>query len=71
MNIFTGSYTLEALKRERPMEYERILAEGRLEEMRCDGPGIFTQLFASFFGLFSLVLGLVLTVLIFWAVFNY
>ncbi len=71
MNIFTGRYTLEALKKERPMEYERIMAEGRLDEFKCDGPGIFTQLFSSFFGLFSMVLGIVLTVLIFWAVFFY
>jgi len=69
--VFTGCYTLEDLKRERPLEYERIKAEGRIDEMWCDGPGVFTQLFAGFFGLFSIVLGLVLTVLIFWAIFMY
>ena len=67
-NIFTGSYTIEALKRERPLEYERILKENRLEEIKCEGPGTGIQLFAGIFGLASVLLGLGLTVLIFWAV---
>jgi len=69
-NVFTGSYTLEALRKERPLEYERILEENRLEEVRCPGPGTGSQLFAGVFGIFSILLGLVLTVLIFWAVFT-
>jgi cytochrome b subunit of formate dehydrogenase len=68
-NIFTGSYTLAALKHERPLEYERILKENRLEEITCDGPGTGTQLFAGVFGIASVLLGLGLTVLIFWAMF--
>lgn len=67
-NIFTGSYTLEALKHERPLEYERILKENRLEEIRCEGPGTGIQLFAGVFGIASVLLGLALTALIFWAV---
>lgn len=67
-NIFTGSYTLGALKHERPLEYERILKENRLEEIRCEGPGAGTQLFAGVFGIASVLIGLGLTVLIFWAV---
>jgi len=69
-NIFTGSYTLEALRRERPQEYERILRENRLEEVACKGPGTGIQLFAGIFGIASVLLGLLLTVLIFWAVFT-
>ena len=68
-NVFTGSYTLEALKRERPLEYERILEENRLEEIKCKGPGTAIQLFAGVFGIASVLVGLGLTVLIFWAVF--
>ena len=69
-NIFTGSYTIEALKHERPLEYERILQENRLEEIKCPGPGTGIQLFAGVFGIVSLLFGLALTVLIFWAVFT-
>ena len=68
-NVFTGSYTLESLKHERPLEYQRILEENRLEEIKCKGPGTGTQLFAGVFGIASVLLGLTLTILIFWAVF--
>jgi len=67
-NVFTGSYTLEALKHERPVEYERIVKEGRLEEIKTQGPGTATQLFAGIFGIASVILGLTLTILIFSAV---
>lgn len=70
-NIFTGRYRLEALRRERPLEYERLMAEGRLDAMKREGPGFWTQLFASVFGLASLMLGLFLTGLIFWAALFY
>jgi cytochrome b subunit of formate dehydrogenase len=69
-NIFTGSYTIEDLRIERPLEYERVLGENRLEEIRCAPPGTGIQLFAGIFGLASVILGLALTVLIFWAVFS-
>jgi cytochrome b subunit of formate dehydrogenase len=70
-NIFTGRYTLEAMREERPLEYERMVAEGKLESMKREGPGLWAQLFASAFGLGSLVLGLFLLGLIFWAVIFY
>jgi len=66
-NIFTGRYSIEAMKAERPLEYERMVAEGRLEAMKKEAPGIWTQLFASLFGLGSLILGLILTAFIFYA----
>ncbi|MDQ1277656.1 MAG: hypothetical protein QG555_697 [Thermodesulfobacteriota bacterium] len=70
-NIFTGRYPLEAMRRERPLEYERLMAEGRLDAMKREGPGFWPQLFASAFGLASLLLGLFLTVLIFLAAIFY
>jgi hypothetical protein len=70
-NIFTGRYTVEALQHERPMEYDRIIAEERLEGIKREGPGLWMQLFASMVGLGSLLLGLLLTVLIFWAALFY
>jgi cytochrome b subunit of formate dehydrogenase len=70
-NIFTGRYKVEALQHERPLEYERLIAEGRLDALKREGPGLLTQLFASCFGLASLLFGLFLAGLIFWAVFFY
>ncbi|MRR15065.1 MAG: cytochrome C [Deltaproteobacteria bacterium] len=70
-NIFTGRYRLEAMREERELEYERMIAEGKLESLKREGPGLWTQLFASVFGLGSLVLGLLLLGLIFWAVIFY
>ena len=70
-NVFTGRYTVEALRHERPLEYERLVAEGRLDALKREGPGLLTQFFASLFGLSSLLFGLFLTALIFWAAFFY
>jgi cytochrome b subunit of formate dehydrogenase len=70
-NIFTGRYRLEALREERPLEYERLIAENRLDKLKREGPGLWTQLFASVFGLASLMLGLLLLGLIFWAALFY
>lgn len=70
-NVFTGCYRLDQMLEERPLEYERMVAEGKLESLKREGPGIWAQLFASVFGLGSLVLGLILLALIFWAVLFY
>jgi cytochrome b subunit of formate dehydrogenase len=70
-NIFTGRYRVDTMREERPLEYERMLAEGKLESLKREGPGLWVQLFASVFGLASLVLGLFLLGLIFWAVIFY
>jgi len=70
-NIFTGRYRLEAMRQERRLEYERMVAEGKIESLKRKGPGLWAQLFASVFGLASLVLGLFLLGLIFWAVLFY
>lgn len=70
-NIFTGRYRVEAMREERQLEYERMIAEGKLESLKREGPGLWAQLFASVFGLASLVLGLFLLGLIFWAVIFY
>jgi len=70
-NIFTGRYTVEALKEERPMEYERIVAEDLIEEIRAEEPGIATRIFSSFFGIACVILGITLTALILWAMLLY
>jgi len=68
-NIFTGRYSVSALKEERPEEYERIMAEKRLESLKREQPGVLSHLFAAFIGIASVLLGLLLTILIFWGVF--
>jgi cytochrome b subunit of formate dehydrogenase len=66
--IFTGTYRLAELKEQRPLEYERLMAEGRLEFMKREHPSIPLKLISATFGLGSLLLGLFLTVLILWSV---
>jgi cytochrome b subunit of formate dehydrogenase len=63
-NIFTGRTTLKQLQEERPLEYERLVAEGRLDSLKRGHPSILTEFLTSAFGLASLLLGLLLTVLI-------
>jgi len=65
-NIFTGRYRLEAMREERPLEFERLTAEDRLEGLKREGPGLWTQAFAAVFGIGSLLLGLFLAALILW-----
>jgi hypothetical protein len=65
--IFTGTYRLEELKEQRPLEYERLIAEGRLESMKREHPSIPLKLISATFGLGSLLLGIFLTALIVWS----
>jgi len=56
--IFTGRYKLEELRDQRPLEYERLVAENRLKSLITEHPNILTKLLSSAFGLFSLLLGI-------------
>jgi hypothetical protein len=53
---------------QKPLEYERIIAADRLNEIKREHPGIPLKLISAAFGLASLLLGLLLTILIFWAI---
>ena len=66
--IFTGTYRLEELKEQRPLEYERLVAEGKLDGLKRGYPGIPLKLISATFGLGSLLLGLFLTVTILWSI---
>jgi len=66
--IFTGTYRLEEIKEQRPLEYERLVAEGKLEGLKRGYPGIPLKLISSTFGLASLLLGMFLTALIVWSI---
>jgi cytochrome b subunit of formate dehydrogenase len=67
--IFTGTYTLEDLKEQRPLEYDRLKDSTRLESMKRPYPGIPLKLLGATFGLASLLLGLVLLGHIVWSLF--
>jgi cytochrome b subunit of formate dehydrogenase len=63
--IFTGKMPLARFRDERPAEYERLVQEGRLDEVLCDPPTPFAQRLSFWFGLTALVIGLVIATAIF------
>jgi cytochrome b subunit of formate dehydrogenase len=65
--IFTGRMPLETFKHERPLEYERLVAEGRLDEVLVPPPTPAELRRAYVFGFTALTIGVVLAVFIFWA----
>lgn len=58
--IFTGVMPLEELIHERPREYEALVAEGRLEEIKCEPPPHWYFILAHVFGFTALAIGLAL-----------
>jgi cytochrome b subunit of formate dehydrogenase len=60
--IFTGVMPLDELKHERPREYEQLVAEGKLEEIKCDPPPHWFFVSAHIFGITALLIGLALVV---------
>jgi len=62
--IFTGSMPLDELQHERPREYDRLVAEGSLEAMKCDPPTRWFFVVAHLFGLTALTIGVTLIVAI-------
>jgi cytochrome b subunit of formate dehydrogenase len=65
--VFTGRMPLEAFKEERPLEYARLVAQGKLEERMAPAPTAIELRVAYVFGFAALVVGIVLAVFIFWA----
>jgi hypothetical protein len=63
--IFTGKMPLTRFRDERPVEYERLVQEGRLDEVLCDPPTPFARRLSFWFGLVALVIGLVIATAIF------
>lgn len=62
--IFTGVVPLDELKHERPREYEKLVAEGKLDEIRCDPPPKWFYIVAHLFGFTALFIGLTLIIAI-------
>jgi hypothetical protein len=65
--IFTGRMPMETFKAERPLEYERLMAEGRLQERLAPAPTAAELRLAYTFGFIALTIGVVLAGFIFWA----
>ncbi|MCX5815801.1 MAG: cytochrome C [Proteobacteria bacterium] len=67
--IFTGSYKLEELWRFRTLEYERLVREKKLDDLKIKHPGISLKLISSMFGHASLWIGLLFTLILLWTFF--
>ncbi len=70
--IFTGIVPLEEYKKDRPREYEEMMASGELQERMVEPPDPRTLLLWKVFGAAALTLGILLILLILYAaVFGY
>ncbi len=64
--VFTGRMPLETFKEERPLEYQRLVAQGKLDELMAPAPTSAERTRAYIFGFTTLTIGIVLAVFIFW-----
>lgn len=62
--MFSGSLPEAEFKEERPAEYERLVAEGKLEALRVAPPARKYRIFAVFMGMSAMAVGTTLVVLI-------
>lgn len=63
--IFTGKIPLERFIEERPVEYDRLLREGKLDNIIVEPPSQLANTLSKWFGFAALGVGLVLIVAIF------
>lgn len=63
--IFTGKMTLARFKDERPIEYERLISEGKLDTILTDPPSQFAQIASKIFGFAAYIAGLIMVIAIF------
>ncbi|MDE3199285.1 MAG: hypothetical protein KGN79_00060 [Acidobacteriota bacterium] len=63
MVIFTGVESEEEFKEKRPLEYERMVKEGKLDERRGDEPEDWFVRFSRYVGFSAIAFGLLLLVL--------
>ena|GEM_PF-67934 len=69
--VFSGRCKLEEMYKQRPLEYERLVREGRLDTIKAEHPSIFTKLVSSIFGYFGLTLGVICAILILISLFRH
>jgi len=65
--VFTGRMPLATFKEERALEYERLVAAGKMDEYLAPAPTAVELRRAYIFGFITLSIGVVLAGLIFWA----
>ena len=65
--VFTGKMPLERFKSERPLEYQRIVENGELDDYLVEPPNRRQIRDAYMFGSVFLVIGIILAVFIVWA----
>jgi cytochrome b subunit of formate dehydrogenase len=63
MVVFTGVESEEEFKLKRPLEYERLVKQGKLEARLAEAPGIWQINFSKVVGFTAIFIGLVLLVL--------
>jgi len=63
MVVFTGVESEEEFKHKRPLEYERLKAQGKLDARLAEAPGIWQINFSKVVGFTAILIGLVLLVL--------
>jgi hypothetical protein len=62
--IFSGALPEEEFKHERPAEYERLLAEGKLDDYRVEPPPPWMRPFSIIVGTLAMAIGTALVALI-------
>ncbi|MGA7538322.1 MAG: cytochrome c3 family protein [Steroidobacteraceae bacterium] len=65
--IFTGRVPLERFRAERPLQYERLVSEGRLEQAIVPPPSVLITTLSVIFGFAVVVTGVVLIALVIFA----
>jgi cytochrome b subunit of formate dehydrogenase len=65
--VFTGRMPLATFKHERPLEYERLVKEGKFEERLAPAPTALELRLTYIFGFAAVAIGVLLAVFIFWA----
>ena len=69
--IFTGKVQLERFREERPLEYERMVADGTLDDYLVDAPTPSELRRAHFWGSVFLLIGILLAIGIIWALLSH
>ncbi len=65
--VFTGKMSLERFKSERPLEYQRLVDNGELDDYLVEPPNRRQRRDAYLFGSIFLVIGIMLAIFIIWA----
>jgi cytochrome b subunit of formate dehydrogenase len=68
--IFTGVLKGYEMEEERPEQYERLKAQGKLEKLMTSYPGVFTEAIGQLIGITGMAIGFICLFLIAWGFFG-